>query len=137
MRMKVVLPAPLGPRMATACPAGRVRVSSERAWTFPKRLERPSASIRGCMRAPPFVVGSAVGSVGSAQRAAMQSPADERWPTLRVLPRAKVFRDRARGCVDSGPRGATRGPGSFLGHLGGEVHLLGGEVRPGGEEPEF
>ncbi len=61
MRMNVVLPAPLGPRMATGCPAGSVRVSSVRAWTFPNFLDRPSARIRAwslawaCMGAPPFV----------------------------------------------------------------------------------
>ena len=56
MRIKVVLPAPLGPRMATGWPDGRVRLNSERAWTFPKRLLRPSASIRARTGTPPFVV---------------------------------------------------------------------------------
>ncbi len=54
MRMKVVLPAPFGPRMATGCPGGRVKVRSERACTFPNRLLRPSASIRAPISAPPF-----------------------------------------------------------------------------------
>ena len=42
MRMKVVFPAPFGPRIATGCPAGRVRDRSVRACTFPNFLVRPS-----------------------------------------------------------------------------------------------
>jgi hypothetical protein len=47
--MKVDFPAPLGPRMATTCPDWMVRSSSLRAWTFPNRLLRPSASMRAGM----------------------------------------------------------------------------------------
>ena len=54
IRMNVVLPAPFGPRMATGSPGGRVRLSSERAWTFPKHFVRPSASIRACIRRASF-----------------------------------------------------------------------------------
>ncbi len=51
IRMKVVLPAPFGPRIATGCPAGSSKLRSERAVTFPNFFLRPRASMSASMRA--------------------------------------------------------------------------------------
>ena len=50
----VVLPAPLGPRIASTLPWGTVRSSPSTAVTFPNRTVTPQASMSGvsCVAAP-------------------------------------------------------------------------------------
>src|SRR3712207_4826203 len=47
MRTVVVLPAPLGPSRPSTVPAGTSRSPPESAWTAPKDLRRPLASMTG------------------------------------------------------------------------------------------
>src|SRR5580704_16393472 len=114
MRTNVVLPAPLGPRMATGFPAGNVREKSDSAWTFPNFLLRPSASMSASIRHASFRRRTRSTEVAYARECCLG-----RWPLV----------GRARGCQGSGPRGATRGPGSCI-RVGdeAEVHLLGIEA---------
>ena len=51
-RSSVVLPAPLGPKRATAAPRSADQVTSSRASVLPKRLLRCSTSSAAGMRAP-------------------------------------------------------------------------------------
>src|ERR1700722_19659803 len=135
MRMKVVLPAPLGPRMATGAPAGSVRVNPERAWTLPNFLLRPSASMSACMHAS--FRGLMLLRARAEHGLAAESVHGGRLRS-QVLPRAKVPRGSARGRIGPGSRGATRGSGSLLVRGGeGEVHLLGIEVLGLEEAPQF
>ena len=129
MRMKVVFPAPLGPRMATGWPGGRVRVRSARAWTFPNFLARPSASMRACMGAPPFVVGWCC---------VLPSPLDGGRLRFGVLPRAKVSRGSGSWSSRPGVRVFPHAaPGRLLlGEFEVEVHLLGVELVGLEQAPE-
>jgi hypothetical protein len=144
MRTNVVLPAPLGPRMAVGFPGGSSRVRSERACTFPNVLPRPWASIRACMTARAsflwcVVSSRAVRAAGWSARSGEGTadprlraspglrccPAAAKRPSLALLHSVRAYALCATSGVGpswiglvgmgSGPRGATRGLGSFRG----------------------
>src|SRR5262249_13833051 len=107
--MKVVLPAPLGPRSAVTCPASATTSKPSRAWTSPKRLVRPCASMIGVMAPPPesrslfdnrtlFYAGTVIESRGDRPRAtdvpsAQLEPPWWRPPKQRARRRAPLSRD--------------------------------------------
>src|SRR5581483_5159563 len=111
IRMKVVLPAPFGPKTATTCPRGRVRSNFERAWTLPNRLVRPQASIKAAMRAPPF----ARCAGGSVRREVEGEP--------------DLFRVELVGVEDAPQVEALEGVGHHVVDQSGDELQLGGELR--------
>ena len=92
----------VGPEDGHRLARGQGRSAPRGPWTFPKRLLRPSASIRACTGVPPFVViGRSRG--GPAPRTFPEwEPGRQEWPTLSGPPRAQVLVDQARGVMDGG-----------------------------------
>ena len=112
VRTNVVLPAPLGPKMATMRPEGRVRSRSVQGGHVPEALGE-AAGLEQCGH-----------RCSSRWRTRISADRERGWlergrslsgcPTLWVQPRARFLRNRPRGFKASGPRAPTRGPEPFL-----------------------
>src|SRR6185437_4320055 len=131
IRTKVVLPAPLGPRMATGSPSARVRWRSRRASTLPNRLAMPFASISAPTGASSFVA-LVVVTVDVDPEIEGEALEDRGAGVVEPLPQVETFEGTVLDVVDEAVDEAELGGQLPLFVLDLELEQAGQSGAPGG-----